>query len=350
MKLAIWRQGSVYRAIALAIVAVATVAAASLALAQSSTYPDGSRSAAHWYFCYASRTNTTGSAPSGGWSATTCLKLLWAPGESYHMVASATSDGTNRYAEVVGWLIPARYVRTVSYHCLAAETATRFSGTGSAGSTVTADNSVNFTPGTSDWNNGVTVGVGNTAGVAATNSLDVVAHWDAMAADNWWTHDVVAGWTSSGGTDGTGWRVVSNQSSVNFTATGEFECWVIDYSMDDGHSRWEPGEDDLPPATPTPTATPDGLGWDTTPWEPISDTEKMPTFDIGEPGEEVCYTVIPGYTFTYDSVEYGWDYIEFCTREYEINIGLFGINLGAYLVTFFLLGGVGILWAILRTP
>lgn len=326
--------------------------------AQSSTYPDGSRNAVHWYYCYASRTNTTASPPSGSWTATTCLKLLWSPGESYHMVASATTGGGTRYAEVVGWLMPARYVRTIQYRCLTAETGTRLSGTGSAGSTVTAENSVNFTPGTSDWNNGVTVGVGNAVGEAATNSLDVVAHWDAMAADNWWTHDVVANWTSSGNADGTGWRIINNQSTANYTTAGEFECWVLDWTMDDGHSPWVPGDDDYE-ATPTPgpTSTPDPLGTATpfvfdTPVAlvPVSATVE---FDIGVPQTPECVTIVPGTTISETVFGYvideGWADYEVCSQATSFSLGYMGMDFSAYLILAGAVLGLGAVYKFFRT-
>jgi hypothetical protein len=340
------------------VVAAITILWANAAFAQSSTYPDGARNAVHWYYCYASRTNTTASPPSGSWTATTCLKLLWSPGESYHMVASATTGGGTRYAEVVGWLMPARYVRTIQYRCLTAETGTRLSGTGSAGSTVSAENSVNFTPGTSDWSNGVTVGVGNAVGEAATNSLDVVAHWDAMAADNWWSHDVVANWTSSGNADGTGWRIINNQSTANYTTAGEFECWVLDWTMDDGHTPWVPGVDDMPPATATPVPTATGTpivtpGFsfdDVTPWSPATPDP----IDFGvTPDETECINFLPNF-----SAGESWfggtvtttlpSNYSICFEQYAFNLEFMGWDFGLLAVSAGLVAGFGALYGVIK--
>lgn len=326
-----------------------------VALAQ---YPDGARDPGNWYFCYASQFNDNeGTFTSVPWSEDMlCETLLFkevAGGggfiESIDMAASVLAEGSDashgRAAKLRGFVIPPRGMKDFNYACTAGATQCHNGGTGSVSSSVRSAVGSLFSEVTTGW---VLNSTAATSGSCATITTDVVGLMRSSVYDTWWTNDTPVNWNTSGSTVGTYWEISALTISDKRSSGASFRChvtgWVSNPTWLASNPEWGPGPEDLVPvATATPSTT-----WSVNPWVPITDSVNAPEFELGPPGTEVCTIVIPAYGWTWDSVEYGWDLVEFCSTEYDLTLRIFGIDLGTYLVTFFLLGGVGVLVSIIK--
>lgn len=357
MRLSILRGGSILRVIVLGAVAMATVFWANMAFAQD--YPVGGRHADDWYYCYSSTYNGTGGTHSSTWSTPPeCDQILWTPdaggggGASSVLFQGSVSVDDNEAARIKGWVVPARGIQSFVVSCEAFVTYCN-NGIGSFSANADGGNATGFTH-SGNWN----VGVSSVpSGQCGSWNLDVVSTRSTSTYDRWWSPDPFPGYTSSGITSYPFYQAEALTSNSNRSGSAGFSCqvtswtsftsWLTDPANPTPGSGWTPGPGDLVPS-PTPSPTPPTSTWDINPWLPLTDTVAAPEFDFGDAGPETCYTVVPGYSYDWDSVTYGWDEVEFCTTEQDLTLSIFGVDIGTLLISGFLLGGVAVLVSVIK--
>lgn len=320
-------------------------------------YPGGVRDPGLWYYCFAELYNPASASPVGmEWSPIYCENLLFQEStggggifNSLDMVGAAAvvgTDTTGEYQRVQGYVVPSQHIRKYTYACDIAVLACHHGGSGSFTANAATSWSVSYF--NTDATNFTLSSPSPASNACASASLDVVASYRASADDNFWLRDPVAGW-SVAGYDQAAWKAEVNTSSDNRSAGAQYSCRITSWESWPAwlatNPEWVPGEGSLVPS-PTPTGTPGG--WDSAPWDPITDSVNAPEFDLGDPGVEVCTIIIPEYGWTWDSIEYGWEAVEFCSTEYDLTLKFFGVDVGVYLVTTLLLGGVGVLVSIIK--
>lgn len=355
-----WREGGTsggsaiakYRVLLVGIIAIAIYSLSwGEAGAQSSPYPGGVRDPDIWYYCYSSQYDDDNSLSGLPWEALVCEHLMWdAPGGSYEsvLIEGSVAIAADEAARVQGYIVPSAGMKEFVWRCDAFESVCVHNTGGSFSGLAAAD----FTTSLFGGDTWITVSPSSPpTGQCATTVLDVVGEFHSGAFDRWVSPDLMATWESNPGT--VAWPFLQAQatnSNANRSGAAGFSCQVIEWShwpeYLETNPPWVPGPGDLVAGpTPTPGAFPD---WEITPWVPITDSISAPDFDLGEPQTEVCTIVIPGYAWTWDAIEYGWDEIEICSTEYDLTLGVFGVDVGGYLVTAFLLAGVGVLVSIIK--
>lgn len=155
-------------------------------------------------------------------------------------------------------------------------------------------------------------------------------------------------WTSGSTTVPNGmwrWRMTASANGDQEAAIATLSCSVIGYL----------GEYVVPtptPAPPTPTPYPTS-GPGATPWPTPPLWSTVPTQPVSagvEPLPTACYRVMWGYTTTVPvwDVEVGFPETEACVKPYTIDLEFLGWDFGAYLVTFGVLLGVGVLVSVAK--
>lgn len=365
MSLALLRPRPLWRVILLGCVCFATVFWANTAFAQA-IFEGGSRNSDEWYYCHSTYFNDVYNDPVI-WNAWECDHLLWQsePGnpseyDSVEFGAELVLSAGEFAAGAKGYILPPQGIYQWDYACDALTQHSR-----APDCTAGQCTSGGFTSGK------VVGSVGSTSSqiTSATTNFELLLPGvpDPGQTDYGILNTVGLFRSTSGTTDYLWSRSEQLAAALNSTTAplyspyfelqtfvsrlqgrsvgGGYACQVTDWSMLAGEDFWMPDIGDL---VPLPTPSP-GEGWvPGDPWVPITDTEKMPQFEIGEPGEEICTVIIPGYTWEWSSVEYSWEPIEFCTREQEWTISLFGIDIGTYLVTVFVLSSIGVLVSIMK--
>lgn len=356
---AILRTRSVWSAVWLGVVCFATVFWANVAFAQ---YPGGGRDPGNFYYCYASQSNPTNGTLTGvSWSPMTCEQLLFQEPagmvgtgdyESVQMVGSVAVGGppSGQAAKLRAFVMPPQGLKDFEFACTATTQACHLGGAGSIGATSLGTvGSSNFTANGTGWS--VNAPSPTTNGTCTTGSINVVGHFSATAYDRFWTVDTPGTWTSAGASAGAYWDTQSIVASDTRSAASNFNCRIIGWEMWPAWvgDPWEPGFDDIVVPSPTPTvgATPSYTSPfpSITPVIPVSNTVE---FDIGEPGEEVCTIIIPGYTyvgtiFGYD-IDLEWLPYELCTQPVSFALQFMGLNIGAYLALAFGVMSLGVVF------
>lgn len=130
-------------------------------------------------------------------------------------------------------------------------------------------------------------------------------------------------------------------------------CEIEEVERLDG-STWVP---ENPFATPVPTVEPTPTAcyigecyeWPAPPsWVPITDSPYIPVIDISDPITVTCTEVLPGYNFDWASEDYSWDSVTVCPEERSISLEMFGMNVGAYIMSAGVLAGVAVLISIIK--
>lgn len=346
-----------YRVLLAVVISVAIYAVSSSSVLAQSPYPGGVRNPDEWYYCYAMMYNSDDNVTEP-WGGMTCEHLLWQQlggggYESVLMTGGATvggivTSGGGQLANLRSWVMPPQGMKSFTYGCeVQVEACHTGGGSGGVGGSVDSNIGTGFSEDLSHWSVSVTPPTSGPACVR--NDLLVVASSRALAYDSFWTVDVPTGWTTSGSTLGFYYEVNLSVTNENRTMDAEYECSIMSWESHptwlSTNPPWLPDDGDLVivPPTPAPTGT-----WDSVPWVPVTDTVNAPGFELGDPQTEVCTVVIPGYTWDWDSVTYGWDEVEICSTEYDLTLSVFGVDVGGYLVTAFLLAGVGVLVSIIK--
>jgi hypothetical protein len=306
-------------------------------------YPEGVKNNGLWYVC------STGRVSSGvnPYDEPECQQLTVYPDESSDGVEYGAACGPGTCAEWYQvYFVPPVGVSSFDITCalsgfvndegLGAGT---FSHTrGSLGSHLSSS--------------GTTVGSGyvGLAFYTYTHTLAGDAH-DAGSNTHDPFYDFVANGPDSSGYNGFYVQLHTNTSGTQVNTGVSGTCFL---------TSWE-GSYVPPTVTPTPypTSTPVTTP---TPWlgainTPVPFATTIPwvatpePIDFGSsPNDEVCYTLIPGFSYgpvTFFGYEFGieWLYQELCVTEYTLSWTVFGINYGTWATALMLVGAIGILYS-----
>lgn len=335
-----------------------TLYALSAGSLQAATYPNGARDPDEWYYCHAfqisAHSSTVGDGP---WSDLTCEHLLWInePGgggdigsvqmEGFVQVIDPENDGEAR--RLWGMIVPPQGMKTINYECDAFASACHDGGSGSlAGNTISSASTTRFSHDSTTWS--VSASVPTTANTCNQASLNVVASFRAVSYDNYWADDIVAAWNIAPNNLIPLWQASGNTINDNRIWAGGWSCKVTNFAS---HATWlatnpewvpEPG-DMIPTPTPPPTGT-----WIPEPWVPITDSEFVPIFELG-PGEDGgCSMIIPQQSITIGENQYGWYGFEVCRTDFALSLSIFNEDVNYWLNVALSLGGLAIVFSIIK--
>lgn len=348
---AAWVWWRVYFMVAAIAIALYAVMIPQSAYAQ---YPGGVRDVDQWYYCYASATDF-GTLEQSDWGPMTCEHMLWQSlggdgGEQTSVLfegavaANATPGGNSNV--VRAWIVPPQGIKSYVFKCTATAGGTRTGSTGTRNAQVLTDNAGSWASTADMAINGPALAVGESLGT----TIDVVSDQYAITYDVFYSQapasSNVGTWSAWG--QYSYFQAIASVSNANSSTYAGFSCRILSWQSWPAwlatNPEWAPDAGDM---VPSPTPTP-GPGWGSLPWDVITDSVNMPEMGITEPISTTCGTVIPGYEWSWSGEEYGWDEIEFCYEERDVNINFMGFDVGGYLLVAMLLGGVGVLASIIK--
>lgn len=322
-----------------------------------SPYPGGVRNPAEWYYCYAHIYNEDDNV-SEPFGEMTCEHILWQPlgGGGYtsqNMVGGGTvggvvTSGGGQLLNLRAWVMPPQGMKSYTYSCnVQIEGCHMGSGSGGVGGSIDSNVGTGFSEDLSHWS--VTVTTPTSGPACAQTDLDVVGSFRALAYDSFWTVDVPASWTTSGSTLGSYFEINMSTTNENRVMDGDYSCNILSWESHPAwlstNPPWLPGPGDLviPEPTPVPTGT-----WDIVPWVPISDSVYVPIFELG-PGEDGgCEMIIPQQSVEIGGNEYGWYGFEICRTDFALSLSIFNEDVNYWLNVALSLGGLAIVFSILK--
>lgn len=317
-------------------------------------YPGGTRDPDEWYYCYSSRYNPEGISLTGiPWDSMHCEQLLWQEStggggiyESLQYVGGVqveddqADDG--EIAVVRGWIIPSQGIKRYQYSCSAGASYCNYGNGSYSAGVIGQDANVWFNAPMGFWS------ISNAApsvGACATASINVVSDAQALGYDKFYSPDMVTGWTTVSGNDYPFTEAQAATINNNRSGGASYSCSIIAWEH---WPEWlvtnPPWVPDIPDSEPTPSP----ISWVPVPWVPITDTTNAPVFDIGPGVDGGCHMVIPQQSVEIGGNQYGWYGFEICRTDFELGLSLFGEDVDAWLNVVLALGGLGIVFSIIK--
>jgi len=283
-----------------------------------------------------------GAAPVGTWADTVDVtrRVTCAGGSCYNYDPSG-----NVWTYVV--LIPPAQTRVVTYTCTAAGIAVGVSGSGFSGLGYAYVDDVRSSTLTVSTLDGVLIDktwTTNHSGVV-TGTFRAVLGGSYSA---WPGAETVPSWDLANGSTSGRYLQVSLKAAAGSTgdegqsgASVRMVCQVLSVERFDG-STYVPrvpvaGDSDI-----------EWVPWDD--WDPIEWTDAPPTtggFGFGDEVQGDCFTIVPGYQYTVpvpswigDDVPMGWPSREVCVIERDLDVVLFGMDLGQMVYVWVMLSAV----------
>lgn len=363
---AIWRwRKIVYWAIAGFVVYRVLLLGAVIAIVFSALMPGraladipGGRDPGMWYFCHAQRSSSTSGAFTGDYGPLTCEIVLFqaeAGGggayDSVLMEASvvAVGGGSGSMAQLRGYVLPARGIKSFTYRCTGGSaktiTAAAFGTTAVANAAVQA---AWFTTDSSTW----TVSAASPVWPGTPSSsatINTVSTFRALTDDKFWTEDPSVSWDgASPSGKGVRFEAAAANSNGNSGTSANFSCQILTWlswaSWLGSNPEWTPGPGAI---VVGPTPTPETI-WEAVPWVPITDSVYTPIFNLG-PGEDGgCTMLIPEQSIEIGGNQYGWYGFEMCRTDFSLGLSIFNEDVNYWLNVALSVGGLAIVWSIIK--
>jgi hypothetical protein len=301
------------------------------------------RNPAEWYYCYDYKVDVDGYSYTGvNWAGLTCTQLLWVadPGggggyQSLMMEFGVAPDPspTGAAATLRAFVVPAQYIDRYDWSCDGFVTRCR-DGLGSEAGQVSASRPAYYTG--SQFS-----GSGSSVDNSCTTSVyDWAGYFDQSTVGRFFAHDPVDG----DSVEPPYFETKVSMTNENRWATAGLSCQITDWTMEAGQDEWIP-------VLPTPTPGPGGG----TPWPTVPAWTWPATHTVAvgvTPQPTSCAAMMVGYTNTVDtgffSTTFGFPGVEVCTQPQSLELEFLGWDFGAWLMTFGLLLGAGVLVSVVK--